>query len=158
MSDNPDPCPTCPARAVCEYEDTCPEKNPPRSENAIVADLDTVNEVLENIRPAADAEPLNRARKRLEAELAAARIARRTANLNPRFASILASSPLLQPILAAGETSLEREGREENLRIKVADKFSPRPEPNSEEDYHQWDLRLDAERDQKAAREEAWQE
>jgi hypothetical protein len=74
-----------------------------RSEAEILADLDTVNEVLENIRPDVSPDNLNRVRRRLERELAAARIARRTANLNPRFASIFAASPLTRPVLAADD-------------------------------------------------------
>lgn len=98
----------------------------PLTENEIIAALDELNEEIERLRPDASAEPLDRARRHYEAELAACRVRRHTANLNPRFAQILAASPLVRPVLEAPETSLEREGREENLRIKIADTFTPR--------------------------------
>jgi hypothetical protein len=84
----------------------------------------TIRSEDENLRPDASAETLNKARRGLEAELAACRIRARTARLHPRIASILAASPLTRPMLEAGLSCREREGREENLRIKIADKFS----------------------------------
>jgi hypothetical protein len=129
-----------------------------RSEEDILADLDDVNEQLETIIYDESAEPLNRMRRRLECELAASRISRRTANLNPRFASILAASPLTQGMLGS-ETSLERVEREENMRIKLADKFTPRyPAPNSADEIREWDHKQDAERERRSEREEVCQE
>jgi hypothetical protein len=74
-----------------------------RSEDEILNDIALVDLVIENIRPDVSPDNLNRVRRRLECELAAARIARRTANLNPRFASIFAASPLTRPVLAAAD-------------------------------------------------------
>lgn len=126
----------------------------PLTENQIIAALDEINEQIERLRPDESAEPLNRARRHYEAELAALRVRRRTANLTPRFAQIFAASPLVRPVLEAPETSLEREGREENLRIKKTDKGYINPF----DEIHEWDLQQDAERDARAAREEACQE
>ena len=74
-----------------------------RTENEVFADLATIDSVLANIRPDVSAEPLNKARRHYEAELREIQIIRRTANLNPRFASIFAASPLIQPVLLADD-------------------------------------------------------
>jgi hypothetical protein len=123
-----------------------------RSEAEILADLDTVNEVLDNIRPDVSPDNLNRVRRRLECELAAARIARRTANLNPRFASLFASSPLTRPVLAAADY-----GDPQDMSLEGPPGY-PSPEPNSDREYREYELKQDAERDRRAAREEACQE
>jgi hypothetical protein len=88
----------------------------PDRESIVIAYLDEINEKLESLALDESAEPLNRARRRYECELAAIRTARRTANLNPRFASIIAASPLTRPMLAADDPGF---GNPQDMRLEA---------------------------------------